>query len=411
MKRIIDYFRGCCRLTLTGCAPERCLQRLLDAGIAFWAMEKTDEFTLRLTVYQRYADIAETICIRCQCRCERITLPGFRSDFSGLRRRWVLLAGMAAVIAAMIVLPNYVFFLRVEGCSTAEETQILRALQDAGVGFGTRGTAISSERLRNAVLPKIPTLRWLAVNRTGMCAAVLTAERRLPEPVIDRSGKYTNLIACADGVITQLSVLNGQAACRPGDAVTKGQVVISGLMDAERIIVPTRALGEVYADTRRSLCLRTPCRRLRRTPGKAAGRCIYLTAGRKRIKICGSSGISMVDCVKMIRRKEWVLPGGYSLPVALSVETYYRTAPQAFTLSEAQARAILDSGIRRILDAELVAGRVHSVRPELSAADGCYCLTETVHCSEMIARSAEIPILELEQHGTNDQRRTDGTTD
>ena len=43
------------------------------------------------------------------------------------------------------------------------------------------------------------------------------------------------------------------------------------------------------------------------------------------------------------------------------------------------------------------------------AENGAYCLTTAAHCREMIARSAEIPILELEQHGETDQRGTDGT--
>ena len=42
MKCIIDYFRGCVRLRLRGCEPERCLQDLLHAGVAFWSTEKPE---------------------------------------------------------------------------------------------------------------------------------------------------------------------------------------------------------------------------------------------------------------------------------------------------------------------------------------------------------------------------------
>ena len=67
MKRIIDYFRGCVRLRLRGCEPERCLQCLLQAGVAFWNTEKPDEFTLLLTAYRCDAVRAEQIALRCQC--------------------------------------------------------------------------------------------------------------------------------------------------------------------------------------------------------------------------------------------------------------------------------------------------------------------------------------------------------
>lgn len=411
MKRMIDYFRGCCRMRAAGCEPERCLERLLAAGIAFWNIHKADEFSLSFTVYRADAARAQALCQRMQCDCQPIPLRSFRGDFYGLRRRWALLLGMAAVITAMIVLPAFVVALDVEGCEQVDPAQVLRVLETENIHFGTRGQSIDNEQLRNVVLRKIPELRWMAVNCSGMRAKVLVAERSKPEPVIDRRDRVTNLIACADGVITDLSVLNGQAVCKRGDAVQKGQVVISGLMDVERVILPTRALGEVYADTRREMTVLTPRDRVLRTPENIAGRCFYLCAGRKRIKICGSSGIFMGDCVKMIRRKELILPGGYPVPLALCIETYYRTVPQAAPLSETQAKTLLEGCVARSLSRELVAGTVESSQSELEVDDSLCRLTQILHCHEMIARSAEIPILELEQHGTNDQRGTDGTAD
>lgn len=411
MRRIIDYFRGCCRLTIEGCQPERCLRSLLSTGIAFWDIRKSDEYTLSLTVYRANASAACALCRLCQCDAHARPLRSFRGDFYGLKRRWALLLGLCIVIFAMAVLPRYIFLLDVEGCAQVPKEEILRVLAEEGVGFGTLGTDVNNEMLRNNVLRKIPELRWMAVNQSGMRATVLVAERTEPEPTVDRRIGVTNLIACADGIITGMNVLNGQAACKPGDAVTKGDVLISGLMDVERVTVPTRALGEVYADTRRKISVVTPQNRLRREPDGVAGRCFYLIAGRKRIKICGSSGIFMGDCVKIIRRVELRLPGGYPVPLALCTETYYRTAPQELTLSEEAARTIFDDYLSRRIDRELVAGRVLTARSELQTDGGLYTLQGTYHCHEMIARSAEIPILELEQHGTNDQRGTDGTAD
>ena len=46
----------------------------------------------------------------------------------------------------------------------------------------------------------------------------------------------------------------------------------------------------------------------------------------------------MGDCVKMIRREALRLPGGYPVPLALCIESYFRTLPQKTTLSEDAAR-------------------------------------------------------------------------
>ena len=404
MKRIIDYFRGCTRLRLRGCEPERCLQTLLDAGIAFWGTQKPDEFTLILTLYRADAARAVSICNRCQCDAETAALPSFRRDFCGLKKRWALLLGLLLVFAGVLLAPNVILDVEVTGCETLEPERIIRALDDLGVRFGTWGPSIDSERLRNEMLRRIPELRWIGVNWRGMRATVQVIEQDPEQSPMSRRG-CADLISCADGVITGLEVYNGQAMVAPGDAVAEGQVLVSGLVDLERCWRATRALGEVYAETRRCLTVRTPRNRTVRTPGRLRGVCIWLRVGRKRIKICGSSGIIRGDCVKMINRKTM------RLPLGLYVERCYAAQPQETALTEDQAQELFRNYFDRWAAEALVAGRVLSEADTLEQDEEAWTLTKTLHCREMIARSAEIPILELEQHGTNDQRGTNGAAD
>lgn len=411
MKGIIDYFRGCCRLTLRGCDPERCLDRFLAAGIPFWQMEKVDSFTLCLCLYEADAPLAQTLARRCQCEGEIEKLKSFQRDVSGLLRRWVFLLGLAAAIAGIVIVPNFVVALNVEGCEELEPAVVLRALETLDVRFGTWGPSIDNEYIKNEMLQLVPELRWISVNVSGMRATVLVAERSHSEPLLDRREAVTNLVSCADGIVTEMTVLNGQAACAVGDAVVEGQVLVSGLMDLERCTMYTRSIGEVYADTRRQFTVLTPQNRILRERESVAGYCVYATFGRKRIKIFGNSGISMGDCVKMIRREALCLPGEVEIPLALWIETYYHTAPKETALEEQAAKELFTDYTARWVDNELVAGQVLTTKSQTETQSGVFALTQTLHCREMIARSVEIPILELEQHGTNDQRGTNGASD
>lgn len=411
MKGIIDYFRGCCRLTLRGCDPERCLDRFLAANIPFWQIEKEDSFTLSLRLYEADADLARSLAHRCQCEGEIAPCKSFRRDIAGLLRRWVFLLGLAVTVAGIMILPNFVVALNVEGCEELEPAVVLRALEALDVRFGTWGPSIDNKRIKNEMLRLVPELRWISVNVSGMRATVLVAERSRSEPLLDRREAVTNLISCADGIVTELTVMNGQAACAVGDAVTKGQVLVSGIVDLERCTMYTRSLGEVYADTRRQFTVLTPQNRTQRSPESVAGYCVYISCGRKRIKIFGNSGISMGDCVKMIRREAMCLPGEVEIPLSLWIETYYRTTPKETALEEQAANELFADYTARWVDRELVAGQVLTARSESETQSGVFALTQTLHCREMIARSVEIPILELRQHGTNDQRGTDGASD
>ena len=105
------------------------------------------------------------------------------------------------------------------------------------------------------------------------------------------------------------------------------------------------------------------------------------------------------------------LPGDVEIPLSLWIETYYRTAPGETALEEQAAKELFADYTARWVAQELVAGQVLTTKSEPKTQGGVFALTQTLHCREMIARSVEIPILELEQHGTNDQRGTDGASD
>ena len=103
------------------------------------------------------------------------------------------------------------------------------------------------------------------------------------------------------------------------------------------------------------------------------------------------------------------LPGGMEVPLGFCVETYRRASVRAVPVDRDSAEAMLQSRADRLLAETMVAGRVTSEQSDLRSDAGALVLIKTVHCREMIARSAEIPILELEQYGETDQRGTDGT--
>ncbi len=408
MSRLADYFRGVCQVRLRGCDPERCLDALLRAGIPFWAVTKPEEYTLHLRLHRADAQAARDVIRHCQCDVELTDLRSLRRDASGFKNRWALMLGLPIVLALAVNAYNIVVQVEIRGCSAVEEAQVRRALDTLGVRFGAWGPALDSEQIRNGILRMVPELRWVGVNWSGMRADVQVTERTRAREPMERTGA-SNLIACTDGVVTQVAVYNGQAACAPGDAVRAGQVLISGTVDLERLRVTTRALGEVYADTRRKIEVRTPDMRIERAAGGPAGLCLWLCVGRKRIKIFGNSGIMMDGCVKMINRGTIRLPGGVEVPLGLCIETYRHAHTRPVPLEQGAAAQLLETCADRLIGDALVAGRVTSAETALRSDAGEVCLIKTAHCSEMIARSAEIPILEHEQHGETDQRRTDGT--
>ena len=160
MWRVIWFFLGVSRLSITGASPEWCMQRLAKARIAFHFCAKPDDFTAEVWILRRDEARAAQLVRMGGCDCAVIERGGFSTVFGGLRKRPALLILLAAAIAAGIVVPKYVFFYEVEGNEAVPSAQILRELRELGVGFGTYGPSIKPQELKNQMLLRIPAVSY-----------------------------------------------------------------------------------------------------------------------------------------------------------------------------------------------------------------------------------------------------------
>ena len=156
MWRVIWFFLGVTRLQVTGASPEWCLQRLAKARVPFHFCGKPDAFTAGIWIL-RHDEARVTRLVRAAgCECHVEERGGFPAIFGGLQRRLWLPVLLLAAAAAAVIVPKFVFFYTVEGNETVPSAQILRELQELGVGFGTYGKSIQPQWAKNHMLFRIP---------------------------------------------------------------------------------------------------------------------------------------------------------------------------------------------------------------------------------------------------------------
>ncbi len=83
---------------------------------------------------------------------------------------------------------------------------------------------------------------WISINKIGSTASIEINET-VNKPKLVDNNKTTNVKAAKDGVIVRLEVLGGWAAVQEGEAVTAGDLLISGVRESEvdeKIIIPMR---------------------------------------------------------------------------------------------------------------------------------------------------------------------------
>lgn len=324
-----------------------------------------------------------------QHRGEKLRLLRRKGIYWAARRllkRPVLLLGMLFLLALVLVLPTRILFIEVEGNGSIPARQILEAAESCGIQFGVSRREVRSERMKNALLAAIPELQWAGINTSGCTAVISVRERTTPEEQTKKNC-VSSIVAARDGVITEMTVLQGNGICKVGQAVKAGQVLVSGYTDCGICIRATQAQAEVYAETRRDLTAVMPSEYTQRGQITRSEKKYSLIIGKKRINFDKGSGISDTSCVKMYKEMYVTLPGGFRLPVVLVTEEWIWYDETAAAVEQGTAAAVLTESAGHYLTGLMVAGTVNQRSESVVADDGCYRLYGAYACTEMICKT------------------------
>ena len=174
-----------------------------------------------------------------------------------LIHRPVLIAGVILTLFLTAFVPNKILFIRVVGNERIQDRFILECAEQSGLYFGADRRTVRSEKLKNRMLESIPQLQWIGVNTAG-CVAVISVQEREPDRESETDYAVSSIIADRDGVIVSCTGTKGNLLCKPGQAVKRGDVLISGYTDCGFSIRAEQAQGDVYAQTVRSLEVVSP---------------------------------------------------------------------------------------------------------------------------------------------------------
>ncbi len=379
-------------IRLTSASAESILSTIVQRGIAVRKVIWINELTVEAIVSANDLTEIERVASNRGDDLKIVGQSGGSWFLDALKKRPVFLFGVLFFLILTICIPNIVLFVSVEGNDRVSDYEVLQAAADNGVYFGANRRKIRSEALKNDLLEQIPQLQWAGINTHG-CVAVITVKEKenVNESEIDLS--FCNIVARCNGVIRQMAVQSGTPVCSVGQAVEKGQLLVSGYTDCGLKVQTTAAKAEIYADTVRSLESITLSESTQRT--RESGRSVRysLILGKKLIKFYNSSSISHSSCVTILDKKILTLPGGFSLPVSLLAEeiTHYETEPRSKT--DALDFTWLYDESEHYLQNEILVGSIVSADYKHKFSTDSFLLQGNFVCFEMIGKVSDKEIL------------------
>lgn len=247
--KFIRFLAGYVSFSAGGGFPERFINLCRLNKINLWELKSTGSVIFACTDCAGYKAIRKAAKKSgMKVRIERkYGLPFFLNRYS---HRFGVIAGIFFCAAVICILSTRVWSVDVIGNEKIPSEQITAIFEQLGVKKGVSGNKIDITAVENSALQQFKELSWVNINFSGSTAVIEVREREvIPD---EQEDKPSEIVAARDGQIIMLRPFNGTQEQKTGNAVIKGDLLISGITENKDLTVSFgRAKGYVVARTNR----------------------------------------------------------------------------------------------------------------------------------------------------------------
>ncbi|MCL2488577.1 MAG: sporulation protein YqfD [Oscillospiraceae bacterium] len=390
--KIIRWLTGWAVFEAEGGFPERLLNLAAAKRIRLWQTRRRGTMLTACCRARDYRQLRQ-LFRRTGMRAHIIKKNGMPFRLRPYRHRGGILCGALAYILILQFFSGRIWVVNLSGASEENRAAILAAMAEMGVLVGARYDELDLPEIQLRALAELDSVSWLAVNFNASVADIEVTEwdpeQQPPEP-----DTPSNLKASADGVILEMRITGGQGMVKPGDAVVKGMLLVSGVVESTVGPLLCRAEGVVLAKTRHVLTVTVPLVQQQRLPEQPPVyrpslfffgiRIPLYTDG----EIAGDRDTGQWEQMLTLNRVK--MPIGVTLeqiqPMALGQVTY--TAGEAETLAFEEL-----TGLERTLAEN---AEIEQTEIKLEEVDGCIRLTGIYICVENIASEEKIQLADID---------------
>ena len=389
MRKGDTMLKATVRIECEGGFPERFLNEATACGVQLWDVTRREVSlwcSCNAADYRALRAAAKRASVRMRVK-ER---HGVWFRVYPYRRRAGLVLGLALFVLLLHGLSSRIWIIRVQGNERVSEQAIREVLEPLGVREGASFASVDLPQVQLTALERLPELTWLTVNVTGSTATVQVTERT-PTPPLS-AAEPANVVAARDGVIVKVDAVSGQAMVKPGDAVTAGTLLISGVMDSKIGPLVKHADGVVTARTTRSLSVTVPFAEevASQNPYTVSRPSLYVLS--LRLPLYADSRVE--DGYTVLVDRHPLFANGNALPVGIEVVRLVYATTELRTRSpegaRAEAAARLDAQERQWGEAVQIEEKQVTVT---ETADGV-TLSATYTCLEPIGVEQPLQIYE-----------------
>ncbi len=372
-----------------GESPEKLINLSVKNSIGLWDLKKVNKSlygNIMLPEYENFTQIAK----KCNCEINPIKKTGF--PFVKLRysKRWGALIGIIIFAAIIWISSLYVWSINVSGNNEISSEDIINTAKDCGVCPGILKKRIDVSSAEQMIMSKLGNIAWMSVNIEGSCVNIIVKEKIVSPEIVGES-EPCNIIASKDGQIERLETYKGTPVVSAGDIVTKGQLLVSGVVEGPDFKSGlTDADCKVFAKTKHKVERKIP---LTTVQAKDTGKIVK----KYRIKAFGKefsiwSPKKIDDTYRCENSSNNAKFFGVDIPIVLYTEKWYEQECSEKTITSEEAKKEIVEELSKIQDENNQDIKILEKFEEEREENGEYIYNAIFSCIENIGKREKIEI-------------------
>lgn len=254
MGKLRTWVNGYIQVCVSGNRPERFLSLLNHKQIYIWDMEPHEKgyiFKMERKNVRELDGIRKKTGSKIEIR-NKYGLPFILFRY---RKRKLFLLGLLLCGILIYVCSLFIWDINVNGTYFYTEEQIAGRIEEAYVSLGARKSQIDCNWLEEQLRQDFPELSWVSCEIVGTQLNVDIKETLEGTETINENTPPQDIIAAKDGVIVEMITRSGTPAAKTGQTISKGDILISGVIyiydDFDEVLETdyVAADGDVIAET------------------------------------------------------------------------------------------------------------------------------------------------------------------
>lgn len=249
MIQILRLLKGYVEFCAEGGFPERFINLCNIRGINLWNVRNDGVKVVAFTTEREFEELkipAENSGMTLKI----IKFRGLKTFAKRHKWRCGTVLGIALAFFFWIFMSGYIWEIEILETDGVNVEAFTESLADLGVKIGARKSKIDVIQVQNQLMNEYNELLWVSLNIFGGKVQVEMSEFIEQKEIIDTKSPV-NIVASKKGEIVLVKGYKGVNAVKEGDNVTKGALLISGVVknfDGSEYF--THAKGEVFAKTK-----------------------------------------------------------------------------------------------------------------------------------------------------------------